>query len=147
MSRVCRKPPKINRRQARPALAFMTMSQRWGFPLGTLVLLLSVGCASRERTLQPAAPPTPIASSPGAVASSVPQVVGGQPQNDAAPDATAPLSTPAPIAFPCQVDAQCMAHRCNTQVGKCAWPCQSNSDCNPGYQCMAPYCMPSGAAN
>ncbi len=58
------------------------------------------------------------------------------------------MSTPAPMAFPCQSDAQCLTHRCNTAVGRCAWPCQSQADCAPGNTCMPPACVPSmgGAA-
>jgi hypothetical protein len=29
------------------------------------------------------------------------------------------------------------------QVGKCSWPCQSNDDCQPGFQCVAPACVPT----
>jgi hypothetical protein len=53
------------------------------------------------------------------------------------------MSTPAAMAFPCQNDATCLSHRCNTQVGRCAWPCQSNADCNPGFQCVSPACVPA----
>jgi len=60
-----------------------------------------------------------------------------------APTATGTMSTPSPQAFPCQADATCLSHRCNTAVGRCAWPCQSNADCNTGFQCMAPACVPS----
>jgi hypothetical protein len=60
--------------------------------------------------------------------------------------ATAPAgstSQPSAIAFPCQTDVQCLSHRCNAQVGKCSWPCQSNDDCQPGFQCVAPACVPT----
>src|SRR5690606_4943635 len=63
------------------------------------------------------------------------------------PTAPAPagtMSEPAPYSFPCQSDAQCLAHRCNVSAGKCAWPCQSNADCQAGFQCMAPACIPGG---
>ena len=62
-----------------------------------------------------------------------------------APTATATggaMSTPAPMAFPCTSDATCYPHKCNTQVGKCAWPCQTANDCQAGAQCMAPMCVP-----
>jgi hypothetical protein len=81
-----------------------------------------------------------------------PQQTYGQPQQPvpqqgypqtAAPAPTATMSTPSPQAFPCQADATCLSHRCNTAVGRCAWPCQSNADCNPGFQCMAPACIPA----
>lgn len=69
----------------------------------------------------------------------------GYGQQQPAPTATAtggPLSTPAPMAFACTSDATCYPHKCNTQVGKCAWPCQTNNDCQAGAQCMAPMCVP-----
>lgn len=52
-------------------------------------------------------------------------------------------SQPSAVAFPCQTDVQCLSHRCNVQVGKCSWPCQSNEDCQPGFQCVAPACVPT----
>jgi len=62
-----------------------------------------------------------------------------------APGAAAPgtPSQPSAVAFPCQTDVQCLSHRCNLQVGKCSWPCQSNDDCQPGFQCVAPACVPT----
>lgn len=63
----------------------------------------------------------------------------------AAPGAPAPSGTPSQpsaVAFPCQSDVQCLSHRCNVQVGKCSWPCQSNDDCQAGFQCVAPACVP-----
>jgi hypothetical protein len=70
------------------------------------------------------------------------------------PAATTPTTTPAgttggPTAgsgFPCQADATCLTHKCNLTVGKCAWPCQGNNDCQPGNQCMAGLgtCAPAG---
>lgn len=59
----------------------------------------------------------------------------------AAPTGT--MSKPADYAFPCQSDAQCVAHRCNVAAGKCAWPCQTNADCQPGFQCLSPQCVPA----
>jgi hypothetical protein len=81
------------------------------------------------------------------------QGYGQQPQQgygqQPAPTATGgAMSTPAPMAFPCTSDATCYPHKCNTQVGKCAWPCQTANDCQAGAQCMAPMCVPpmGGAA-
>jgi hypothetical protein len=81
---------------------------------------------------------------------------GQQPQPYGAPTAeptaapTAPTATatgttsqPAPYALPCQSDATCLGFRCNTQAGRCAWPCQSNNDCQPGFQCSPPMCLPA----
>lgn len=64
----------------------------------------------------------------------------------AAPGAPAPAGTqsqPSAVAFPCQTDVQCLSHRCNMQVGKCSWPCQSNDDCQAGFQCVTPACVPT----
>jgi hypothetical protein len=38
-----------------------------------------------------------------------------------------------------------MAH-CNTQYGKCAFPCQTANDCISGAQCntMTGFCLPGG---
>jgi hypothetical protein len=40
------------------------------------------------------------------------------------------------------MDAHCMTHRCNVAFGKCAWPCQTDTDCMPGNGCVAPTCLP-----
>ena len=69
----------------------------------------------------------------------------GQQQPGQAPAGTATggaMSTPAPMAFACTSDATCYPHKCNLQVGKCAWPCQTANDCKAGAQCMAPMCVP-----
>jgi hypothetical protein len=66
-----------------------------------------------------------------------------QPGYPAAPAPGATTSQPSAVAFPCSTDVQCLSHRCNVQVGKCSWPCQSNDDCQPGFQCVAPACVPT----
>ena len=74
-----------------------------------------------------------------------PQQQQPYPAQPAAPGA-APAGTtsqPSAVAFPCQTDVQCLSHRCNVQVGKCSWPCQSNDDCQPGFQCVTPACVPT----
>jgi hypothetical protein len=60
-----------------------------------------------------------------------------------APTAAGTLSQPSPRALPCTADANCLTHRCNTQFGKCAWPCQTDTDCNPGNRCMGGACVPA----
>jgi hypothetical protein len=60
-----------------------------------------------------------------------------------APTGTAPMATPGPLAFSCQNDVPCGTHHCNTQYGKCAFPCQSAADCIPPNQCMAGLCVPA----
>lgn len=59
-----------------------------------------------------------------------------------APATPGTASQPSAVAFPCQTDVQCLSHRCNVQVGKCSWPCQTNDDCQPGFQCVTPACVP-----
>jgi len=63
----------------------------------------------------------------------------------APPPATAPATgmNPNPSGFPCQTDAQCGTHKCNTQAQKCSFPCQSAADCLAGMQCMTPICVPT----
>jgi hypothetical protein len=64
----------------------------------------------------------------------------------AAPAATgAPMSTPGLLALPCQNDSTCGLHHCNTQFGKCAFPCQTPTDCVSGGQCVMGVCLPGGA--
>ena len=68
------------------------------------------------------------------------------PMAPAAPTATgAPMSTPGLLALPCQNDATCGLHHCNTQYGKCAFPCQTPTDCVSGGQCVMGVCLPGGA--
>jgi hypothetical protein len=54
----------------------------------------------------------------------------------AAPAAGGAMAVPGPAALPCTNDAMCMTHRCNTQYGKCAFPCESDSDCIQGAFCF-----------
>ncbi|HEX6274010.1 MAG TPA: hypothetical protein VFZ53_13270 [Polyangiaceae bacterium] len=81
---------------------------------------------------QPAPAPTPTPT-----AAPTPAPTPTQP----APAGT--LSQPSPMALPCTADANCLTHRCNTQFGKCAWPCQTDNDCNPGNRCMGGACVPA----
>src|SRR5262249_38986694 len=68
-----------------------------------------------------------------------------------APQGSAPASTaaPSPLALPCQNDMVCGTHKCNTQTGRCAFPCTSNTDCANGFTCMGAggptaLCVPGG---
>jgi hypothetical protein len=80
---------------------------------------------------QPAATtPAPVATTPAPVATT-----------PAAPAAT--LSPPGPLALPCTSDAQCATARCNTQFGKCVFPCQNDNDCIAPNRCMAGACLPA----
>jgi hypothetical protein len=47
------------------------------------------------------------------------------------------MAAPGPLALPCQNDSGCGTHRCNTQFGKCAYPCQTDTDCIQGSTCFA----------
>ncbi len=78
------------------------------------------------------AQPGPTAAAPGA-------------QPGAAP-AGAQMATPGPLALPCQNDQACGLAHCNTQFGKCAFPCQSAADCIQGASCnaMTGFCLPGG---
>ena len=56
--------------------------------------------------------------------------VGGQ-----VADPDGPLTTPGPLALPCNTDAECMTHRCNMRFAKCTFPCKTDRDCIAGATC------------
>jgi hypothetical protein len=88
--------------------------------------------------------PAPVAPAPVATQPVPAQPTVAQPA-PAAPAVPAPaggMSQPSPMALACSNDAACLTHRCNTQFGKCAWPCQSDNDCVTGNHCMAGACVP-----
>jgi hypothetical protein len=62
---------------------------------------------------------------------------GAQPGAPGAPAAGGgQMAVPNQFAFPCQNDSACGLARCNTQYGKCAFPCvNSEVDCIQGAQC------------
>lgn len=62
-----------------------------------------------------------------------------------APTGSAQLATPGLLALPCQNDGACGLHHCNTQYGKCAFPCQSAADCLSG-NCVMGVCLPGGGS-
>lgn len=73
------------------------------------------------------------------------QPQGSYPQQPAAPAAPAAggtLATPGPLALPCTTDANCGLAKCNTQYGKCTFPCASDFDCAAGATCQATLCIP-----
>lgn len=84
------------------------------------------------------------------------QPYGAQPYGQPAAAPAAPMApgpatpAPSPFAAPCQADGGiCGTHRCNLQVGRCALPCGSNSDCLPGFSCLGAggptaICLPGG---
>ena len=82
------------------------------------------------------AQPAPTAPAPAAAPAAVPAPAAAAP-------AGAPLSTPGPLALPCSSDANCATHHCNTQFGKCVFPCLNDGDCIAPNRCMAGACLPS----
>jgi hypothetical protein len=58
-----------------------------------------------------------------------------------------PPAAPSPLALPCQSDITCGTHKCNMQVGRCAFPCaNSQLDCAAGMGCVAGLCVPGAPA-
>jgi len=53
------------------------------------------------------------------------------------------MAVPGPQALACTNDAPCMSHKCNVQYGKCAFPCETDFDCQPSFGCIK---SPLGAA-
>ena len=67
------------------------------------------------------------------------------PTPPAAP-ATGTMSVPGLLALPCQSDATCGLHHCNTQYSKCAFPCQTSADCLSPNQCLMGVCVPGSGS-
>jgi hypothetical protein len=135
--------------------------------LGLVALVVASACGKKDETPPPAAggvqgangqypqgqPGQYPQGQPGQYPQGQPGQPGAYPQpgpNTPAPGpgpAPAPqLATPGPLALPCTNDAACVFARCNTQYGKCAFPCLANTDCNPGHACNAQTgaCLPGG---
>ena len=118
--------------------------------------LVIVACAKKDETPAPATGQP----QPGMVNGQQPPPYGTaypQPNGAPAPTMTAPapgpgpaptagggLATPNGMALPCQNDSGCGLAHCNTQYGKCAFPCQTQNDCIQGAQCntMSGFCLP-----
>lgn len=66
-----------------------------------------------------------------------------QPGYPQAPAAGPTMAVPGPQAIACTSDAPCMSHKCNLQYGKCAFPCDTDFDCQPSFGCVK---GPLGAA-
>ena len=76
-------------------------------------------------------PPPGYAPPPGGTAAPAPT---GAPGGMAVPNA---------VALPCSNDSQCGLAHCNTQYGKCAFPCvNAGVDCIQGAACLAGFCVP-----
>jgi hypothetical protein len=89
---------------------------------------------------QPA--PAPVATQPTQPVATQPAPAQPVPAQPGVPAPAGAMSQPSPMALACSSDAACLTHRCNTQFGKCAWPCQSDNDCVTGNHCMAGACVP-----
>jgi hypothetical protein len=95
---------------------------------------------------QPGAYPQQPSAAPAYPPAQYPAQAPTAPAPATAPTAPAPtgaMAVPGPLALPCQNDLSCGTHHCNTQYGKCAFPCQSPADCLSPNQCMAGLCVPS----
>jgi hypothetical protein len=98
-------------------------------------------------TAAPQYPPTAAAPYPAPVSTyTAAPVATYAPPTPAAPStpvpaATATMATPGLLALPCQNDAACGLHHCNTQYGKCAFPCQTAVDCVSN-NCVMGVCFP-----
>lgn len=62
---------------------------------------------------------------------------------------TPPPSPLSPACTEMTAPVVCGTHRCNPQNGRCALPCGSNMDCNPGFSCLGAggptaICVPGG---
>jgi hypothetical protein len=96
-------------------------------------------------TPYPTAPPPPAPTAATPVPTVAPQPAPAPAPGPApAPAPTGTMATPGLLALPCQADSSCGLHRCNTQYGKCAFPCQSAVDCAQASQCMMGVCVPGG---
>lgn len=118
-----------------------------------VVSIVAIACKSEEpaqtsgypQQTQPAGVSQPPAQPGyGQPAATVPADTTTQPA--ATVPATTPagvaLSAPGPLALPCTTDAQCATAHCNTQFGKCVFPCQNDNDCISPNRCMAGACLP-----
>jgi hypothetical protein len=116
------------------------MPPRLAFALSVLpASLLGPSCGGEPAPRQPE-PAATVMVPPSAAAPTLPKAEASGAA--AAPNAAATLSLPSGLAFSCQSEAQCLAHRCNFSVGKCVWPCQTDNDCQPGFTCVSPACLP-----
>jgi len=102
--------------------------------------------APSASTGQPPYPPQPGAS--GAPQQPQPPPgYAGQPVPPGTPQpltpSGSPMSIPGPAAFPCSNDTACGLAHCNTQYGKCVFPCvNADVDCIQGAACIVGFCVP-----
>jgi hypothetical protein len=104
------------------------------------------GAPSASYSGQPqwGAPP----GTPSGAPTAAPPGYGGQPPPPGMATAAPPagggqMSVPGPAAFPCANDTACGLAHCNTQYGKCVFPCvNAEVDCIQGAACLAGFCIP-----
>ena len=109
------------------------------FVLASMLAVGNIACGKKDEMAEPNTAQN--ALQPGQPGYVAPQP--GQPGYIA--PAPQGMAVPGPQALACQADSQCLTHRCNTQYGKCAFPCASDVDCNPGAYCFrgpVPACLP-----
>ena len=126
--------------------------------LGGLFLMAGIACGKKDETPQPNTPPAPSGAygqpqgyppgygqqgaypqqPPGAYPQQPPQGYPQQPPGGPGgpPAGGAALAVPGPMAGPCSNDSMCITHKCNTQYGKCAFPCETDNDCIQGSYCF-----------
>ena len=126
--------------------------------VASLFALTTAACKKQDDTPPAAATPAATAAYPGypqqpqqaPPQGQYPQQQAPQPMPAAtmmppqagAPAAGGQMAVPGPVAFQCQNDVPCGTHHCNTQYGKCAFPCQSAADCIAPNSCMMGLCVP-----
>lgn len=101
--------------------------------------MLSAGC-KKEPAQQPVqqGQPQPYQNAPPPTYGQNPYGTGNPYGSQPAPtQPTAGGFAPAPLSPPCsQPEGTCGFARCNVQVGRCAFPCNSNADCIAGSSCV-----------
>jgi hypothetical protein len=95
-------------------------------------------------------------ATPGTMPGAMPSAPNGTPQYGApgqpgVQPGGQPGQAASPLALPCQNDLICGTHKCNTQSGRCSFPCATNADCQGGFSCNtalgpAALCVPGGGA-
>ena len=133
------------------------MNRKTLFTFAALAIVIAA-CGKKDETPAPATPPPggmvgqpqPYGTGtayPQPQPTAYPQPTGAPtmaPGPGTAPPAGGGLATPNAMALPCQNDSGCGLAHCNTQYGKCAFPCLTQNDCIQGAQCntMTGFCLP-----
>lgn len=123
--------PKQDASQQQPAMAPTGTAAPYGYPPQPGAYPQQPGAYPQPTATyqQPPGTPPPYAPPPAAP-TAAPPATGGQ------------MAVPGPVAFQCTNDVPCGTHHCNVQYGKCAFPCQTNSDCITPNACVMGLCVP-----